>query len=155
MIGPGVRMTARVPRRPTQAPLLFVVAALSLWTACGARVGYMPEDAAPGADASVTEPCEDVVFRWARILYGDGDVSVSDVASFASDSAGAGAGAGNYRWAHHWPTGGTNVGSSHIDIDSEGNVYVTGKLDGTVDLGGGPITSQGTADIFVLSLGCP
>jgi peptidoglycan hydrolase-like protein with peptidoglycan-binding domain len=39
-----------------------------------------------------------------------------------------------------------------IAVDSSGNSYVTGYFNGTVDFGGGDITSAGGADIFVLKL---
>lgn len=39
-----------------------------------------------------------------------------------------------------------------IDIDSDGNIYTTGHFTGTVDFGGGDVTSDGSGDIFVLKL---
>lgn len=85
--------------------------------------------------------------------FGAGLVSgTADANTFVASFDG---GSGAYRWAHAWGTGGVNVGSSRIDVDSGGNVYITGRLDGTVDFGGGPVTSEGSADVFVLCLGCP
>lgn len=40
-------------------------------------------------------------------------------------------------------------GGEDVVVDSKGNVVVTGVLEGTVDFGGGPLTSAGNADIFV------
>ena len=37
--------------------------------------------------------------------------------------------------------------------DGAGDVVATGYFQGTVDLGGGPLTSVGAQDAFVLSLG--
>ena len=39
-----------------------------------------------------------------------------------------------------------------IDVDSSGNLYITGNFSGTVDFGSGNITSAGFEDIFVLKL---
>ncbi|MCK6550884.1 IPT/TIG domain-containing protein [Myxococcota bacterium] len=46
-------------------------------------------------------------------------------------------GDGNYQWI--W----------HLAVDSQGNVIVVGGNDGTVDFGGGPLTSLGSEDGFV------
>jgi hypothetical protein len=37
-------------------------------------------------------------------------------------------------------------------VDADGNVVVAGRLEGTVDFGGGPLTSKGGADAFVARL---
>jgi hypothetical protein len=37
-------------------------------------------------------------------------------------------------------------------VDTQGDVLVTGTFSGTVDFGGGPLTSAGSTDIFVLKL---
>jgi hypothetical protein len=37
-------------------------------------------------------------------------------------------------------------------VDSGSNVYLTGEFAGTVDFGGGPLTSAGSKDMFVLKL---
>ena len=34
-------------------------------------------------------------------------------------------------------------------VDGSGNVLVTGTFEGTVDFGGGPLTSTGVSDIFL------
>lgn len=39
-----------------------------------------------------------------------------------------------------------------ITVDSSGNSYITGYFQGTVDFGGGNVTSAGSNDIFVLKL---
>ena len=39
-----------------------------------------------------------------------------------------------------------------IAVDSSGNSYITGYFEGTVDFGGGDVTSAGNTDIFVLKL---
>ncbi|MGD1047129.1 MAG: hypothetical protein ABR899_00075 [Candidatus Krumholzibacteriaceae bacterium] len=40
-----------------------------------------------------------------------------------------------------------------VAVDASGNVIVTGSFDGTVDFGGGALTSAGNTDIFVAKLG--
>jgi peptidoglycan hydrolase-like protein with peptidoglycan-binding domain len=39
-----------------------------------------------------------------------------------------------------------------IDVSSSGNIYTTGNFSGTVNFGGGDVTSDGSGDIFVLKL---
>jgi hypothetical protein len=39
-----------------------------------------------------------------------------------------------------------------IAVDSAGNVLLTGRFDGTVDFGGGPLSSAGSTDIFAVKL---
>jgi hypothetical protein len=41
----------------------------------------------------------------------------------------------------------------HVALDSESNTLLTGALTGTVDFGGGPLTSSGGADVFIAKLG--
>ena len=66
---------------------------------------------------------------------------------------------GNYQW--EYTAGGTVFGTSNttlkseggrgIDVDSSGNVYITGYFDTVVDFGGGAVSSSGK-DIFVVKL---
>ena len=65
---------------------------------------------------------------------------------------------GNFQWVY--TAGGTVFGNSSslkydsgrgIDVDSSGNVYITGIFDTVVDFGGGNVSSNGK-DIFVLKL---
>jgi peptidoglycan hydrolase-like protein with peptidoglycan-binding domain len=48
--------------------------------------------------------------------------------------------------------GTTNESGREIAIDSSGNSYITGSFTGTVDFGGGNVTSAGGSDIFALKL---
>ena len=58
---------------------------------------------------------------------------------------------GTFQWVNTF--GGTSYDLGYgITVDSSGNSYVTGYFNGTVDFGGGDITSAGSADIFVLKL---
>ncbi len=57
---------------------------------------------------------------------------------------------GTHRWSKGFGGPGLAVGRA-IAVDSAGNVYVTGSFTGTADLGGGPLTSAGSSDIFVAS----
>ena len=66
---------------------------------------------------------------------------------------------GNYQW--EYTAGGTVFGTSStslksdggmgIDVDSSGNVYITGYFDTVVDFGSGAVSSSGK-DIFVVKL---
>lgn len=54
--------------------------------------------------------------------------------------------------AHQWSTsfGGANFErEGGIAADASGNVVVTGSFPGTINFGGGPLTSQGNYDVFV------
>jgi len=54
-------------------------------------------------------------------------------------------------WVTHF--GGADFGSAidAVATDASGNVYVTGSLTGSIDLGGGTLTSAGATDILVAS----
>jgi PKD repeat protein len=57
---------------------------------------------------------------------------------------------GDYRWsAQYGGTGGASVVSYSTAVDASGNVFIAGALWGTVNLGGGPLTSAGSSDMFV------
>jgi endonuclease V-like protein UPF0215 family len=58
---------------------------------------------------------------------------------------------GTFQWVSTF--GGTSNDNGYgITIDSSGNSYITGYFNGTVDFGGGDVTSAGSTDIFVLKL---
>ena len=40
-----------------------------------------------------------------------------------------------------------------VGVDGTGNVFITGWFQGTVDFGGGPLTSAGSFDIFLAKFG--
>ena len=65
------------------------------------------------------------------------------IAKFAAD--------GSYLWAKRFGSTGSDLGFGVV-ADSSGNVFTIGVFNGTVDFGGGPLTSAGSADIFVLRL---
>ena len=58
---------------------------------------------------------------------------------------------GTFQWVSTFGSTSNDVGIG-IAVDSSGNSYITGYFEGTVDFGGGNITSSGGADIFVLKL---
>ena len=53
---------------------------------------------------------------------------------------------GQHLWWYFFRSG------NGITVDSSGNAYITGYFQGTVDFGGGDVTSAGNLDIFVLKL---
>ncbi len=59
--------------------------------------------------------------------------------------------AGAYVWVKNPVSTGSETGNS-ITVDSLDNVVVTGYMDGSMDFGGGSLTSAGSADIFVVEL---
>ncbi len=56
--------------------------------------------------------------------------------------------AGAHLWSQSFGDTDSDRGSA-IAVDADDNVLVTGRFQGTVDFGGGPLTSAGSTDIFV------
>jgi hypothetical protein len=54
-------------------------------------------------------------------------------------------------WAKRFGDAGDQIATG-IATDAAGNVFVAGRFAGTVDFGGGPLTSAGGTDIFVVKL---
>lgn len=59
---------------------------------------------------------------------------------------------GAHIWSRRFGDGGMHVVQG-VATDGEGNVVVAGYFEGTVDFGGGPLTSAGSTDIFVAKFG--
>ncbi len=57
-------------------------------------------------------------------------------------------GSGNHLWSKRFGDMSTQAGES-VAVDGAGNVLLTGGFDGTADFGGGPLTGNGSFDIFV------
>ena len=55
--------------------------------------------------------------------------------------------AGKHLWSKRFGDASTSL--EWVATDTDGNVVVTGKFYGTVDFGGGPLTSAGDSDVFV------
>ena len=58
---------------------------------------------------------------------------------------------GTFQWVNTYGSTSSDAGNG-ITVDSSGNAYITGYFQGTVDFGGGDVTSAGNLDIFVLKL---
>jgi hypothetical protein len=58
---------------------------------------------------------------------------------------------GDHLWSKRFGTSGTTVGNSVV-TDADGNVYVTGAFDGSVDFGGGELMANGMDDLFLAKL---
>jgi hypothetical protein len=59
---------------------------------------------------------------------------------------------GKYIWSKQFGDSGEQLGGS-VAVDASGNVIITGYFYGTVNFGGGPLTSVGDADVFVAEFG--
>jgi hypothetical protein len=55
-------------------------------------------------------------------------------------------------WALRAGDAQNQLGAVHVAADSNGNALLAGTLQGTIDLGGGPLTSAGGDDVFVAKL---
>jgi hypothetical protein len=60
--------------------------------------------------------------------------------------------AGSHLWSKSFGDGDTQSAST-VSTDAAGNVIVAGDFYGTVDFGGGALTSAGSADVFVAKFG--
>jgi hypothetical protein len=59
---------------------------------------------------------------------------------------------GNHLWSQHYGAAFEQSVGSAVAVHASGNAVVTGIVNGEVDFGGGPMTSAGDQDIFVLQL---
>jgi hypothetical protein len=58
---------------------------------------------------------------------------------------------GDVLWAKRFGDGDYQVGQA-IAVDAAGNVLLTGSFSGSIDFGGGPLTSAGLDDVFIAKL---
>jgi Tfp pilus assembly protein PilZ len=58
---------------------------------------------------------------------------------------------GTFQWVNTYGDTGADIGIG-IEINSSNNSYITGYFQGTVNFGGGDVTSAGSGDFFVLKL---
>jgi hypothetical protein len=58
---------------------------------------------------------------------------------------------GEFMWSKRF-TGVDDQKGSGVAVDAQGNVLLTGAMQGTVDFGGGELSSQGGKDLFVVKL---
>ena len=79
--------------------------------------------------------------------FGGGPLSSSGLNIFVAKYSPSGA----YIWAESFGGVSSDVGNA-IDVDNSGNVLTTGYFQGTVDFGGGLLSSHGGLDIFLVKL---
>jgi hypothetical protein len=88
-------------------------------------------------------------FFQGTVDFGDGELtSAGDTDIFVAKYYGSD---GSHLWSNRYGSTGADQGVA-IAADRNGNVVVTGIFAGTVDFGGGELTSVGNQDIFVLKL---
>lgn len=111
----------------------------------GAPVDATIADAFECADGESTCGGRCVDTGWDPLHCGACDVTCSG----DTDSCGAGRcmASGATIWERHYGAG--HVRS--VAIDRAGNVYIAGAFRDTIDLGGGPLTSAGGADLVIAS----
>lgn len=145
----------------------FVLLACLLWCACGDDGGGNPAVDAPGgsADAAIDGSAPDAPLACgsagpAEMMCGTACVDTSSdpmhCGSCAMTCSGGCAASQcvpslSTTWEHHF--GGADFGYQveAVAVDGGGNTYITGMFQGTIDLGGGPLTSAGGIDTFVAS----
>jgi hypothetical protein len=84
---------------------------------------------------------------WGTVDFGGGPLtSAGDEDIFVAKFDGG----GSHIWSQRFGDERYNQRGKSVAADGSGNVVVTGKFDGTVDFGGGPLTSAGYREIFVV-----
>jgi hypothetical protein len=59
---------------------------------------------------------------------------------------------GKHLWSMHFGDASSQMPTA-VAVDASGNIFVTGSFEGTVDFGGGALTSAGYSDLFVAKYG--
>jgi hypothetical protein len=104
-------------------------------------------DQQTGRDIGV-DPSGNIVVAgsfWGTVDFGGGDLTSAGatdifVAKFSPD--------GSHVWSKRFGNS-TSQDLAYVAIDASGNVIITGSFYGSVDFGGGDLTSAGSNDIFV------
>ncbi|MCK5796794.1 MAG: hypothetical protein KAI47_06420 [Deltaproteobacteria bacterium] len=137
--------------------LIVLGLAANLLNGSCARVGFepfgIPGDSRPTSDSNPDHATHD-----GNAHPGDGNVDDHKVIDgIHPDAPGpdmgpsCGPGFPPHRWSKTFGSADGDVSAS-VNIDAQGNVYLTGRFKGTVDFGGGPLSSDsGSSDIFVAS----
>ena len=81
--------------------------------------------------------------------FGGGDLTSAGSFDIFVVQLGAG---GAHLWSQRFGGFSSETGLA-VTADSAGNVVVGGHFSGTVDFGGGPLTSAGGTDVFLIKLG--
>ena len=117
-----------------------------LWSKCfgdgSIKIAYAVVDDASG-NVIVTGYIEDTVDFGGGALTSAGGWDIF-VAKFGSEGA--------HLWSKRFGDG-SDQAAEAVAVDASGNAMVTGYFDGTVDFGGGALTSAGSFDIFVAKFG--
>jgi cysteine-rich repeat protein len=111
------------------------------------------ESAFCDADCTAVWCGDGVVNAMAGEECDDGNPTDGDGCSSACLIESACAGGSACTGLHLWSRGfGSDAGGEDLAIDNAGNVLLTGVFHGTVDFGGGPLSSAGSSDFFVVKL---
>ncbi len=106
-------------------------------------------------DSESQEPRAVVTDHWGCVYLTGGMLGTTDFGGGPLTSAGGSDAflakvdaAGAYQWSHRWGDGADQYGASAA-TNSWGDVYMAGDFDGTVNLGGGDLTSLGGTDFYL------
>lgn len=111
------------------------------------RWGGDREDQCAGIDVDATGNFVITGKFESTVNFGGGPVVSTSTQNAFVASYGAG---GAYKWTHASGPGVSANEGAAIALDATGHIYATGSFDGTVDFGGGPMTTAGDLDVYLV-----
>jgi len=87
---------------------------------------------------------------WGTVDFGGGPLTAAGVAGTSDVFVVSFNPTGGHRWSARFGGASSDYGNA-LAVDGSGNLSLAGRFQGTVDLGGGPLTAAGSQDLFVAS----